>query len=152
VAFSRDSASLGVYDRTTTTTSGTVFGAIDVLTFTAPNLDVAGGLYFRINSINDGPVAANSSAQGFWIGTRTGASAVSVYRNGNQIASSTTPSNGIPALSMYLCASNLNGTANLFVSDEVAAFFIGGGLTKTQAAGISVRINAFMTSFGTNVY
>jgi hypothetical protein len=152
VAFSRDSASLGVYDRTSTTTSGTVFGAVDVATFTALQLNVVGELFFRINSINDGPVAANSNAQGFWIGIRTGASAVSVYRNGNQIASSTTPSNGVPALSIYLCATNVNGTANFFVGDEVAAFFIGGDLTKTQTAGISVRINAFMKVFGTNVY
>src|SRR5262249_30053502 len=101
VAFSRDSASLGIYDRTNTTTSGTEFGAVDAATFTTLNLNLAGGLFFRINSIDDGPVAANSNTQGFWIGTRTGASAVSVYRNGNAIGSSTTPSNGVPALSMY---------------------------------------------------
>jgi hypothetical protein len=152
VAFSRDSASLGVYDRTKTTTNGTIFGATDNVASTMLSLNFSGGLYFRINSINDGPVAGNSDAQGFWIGTRTGASAVSVYRNGNAIASSTTPSNGVPPLSMYLCTSNFNGTANLFVPDEVAAFFIGGGLTASQAGAISSRINAFMKALGTNVY
>jgi hypothetical protein len=121
---------------------------VDPATFTLLNLNFAGGLYFRINSIGDGPVAANSNPQDFWIGTRTGASAVSVYRNGNAIASSTTPSNGVPALSMFLCATNLNGTAG----DQVAAFFIGGGLTASQASAISSRINAFMTALGANVY
>jgi hypothetical protein len=76
---------------------------------------------------------------------------VSVYRNGSEIASSTTPSNGIPNLSMYVCASNRNG-GSLFEPDEVAAFFIGGALNKTQTVGISVRINQFLLTFGTNVY
>src|SRR5262249_19232611 len=152
VAFSRDSASLGVYDRTTTTTDGSVFGAMDGATWTTLNLNFLGGLYFRINSANDAAVAANSDAQGFWIGTRTGVGAVSIYRNGSAIASTTTPSNGIPPLSMYLCATNLNGTANFFVPDNVAAFFIGGGLTASEASAVSSRINAFMTVVGANVY
>jgi hypothetical protein len=36
---------------------------------------------------------------------------------------------------------------NLFVPDEVAAFFIDDAFTKTQAAGLSVRINQFMAAF-----
>jgi hypothetical protein len=152
MAFSRDSASLGVYDRTSTTGDGAVFGAFDGTTETALYLSSGGGLYSRINSGQDGAVAANTNAQGFWIGMRTSPNAVSVYRNGAEIASSTTSSNGVPPLSIYLCAANLNGTADLFVPDEVAAFFIGGALNKTQAAGISVRINQFMKVFGANVY
>jgi len=153
VSFSRDNASLGVYDRTSTTNNGTVFGAfVDANNSTVINLNFGGALYFRINSAFDAPVVPISNTQGFWIGTRTGASNVAVYRNGNEIASSTTPSTGVPPLSMYLCASNFNGAAAGFVPDEVAAFFIGAALNKTQAAGISVRINQFLKLFGTNVY
>jgi hypothetical protein len=152
VAFSRDSASLGVYDRTNITTNFSIFGAFDGNKDTSLFLTFNGGLLFRINSGPDAPVATNTNTQGFWIGIRSGPNAVSVYRNGNQIASSTTPSNGVPPLSMYLFALNFAGTASYFVPDEVAAFFIGGALNKTQAAGISVRINQFLMTFGTNVY
>jgi hypothetical protein len=152
IAFSRDSASLGLYDRSTTTTNGTAFGADQDTTFTELNLNFLGGLYFRINSIDDGPIAPNSNAQGFWIGTRTGASSVSVYRNGSPIGTTTTPSDGVPALSPYLCASNSNGAAGYFVGDEIAAFFIGGALDPSQASKLSSRINAFMTALGANVY
>jgi len=131
---------------------GTIFGAIQAGTLTALDLSFNGGLLFRINSLGDAPVAANTNPQGFWIGTRTGPSAVSVYRNGNAIASSTTPSSGVPALSMYLCASNLDGVPNFFVGDQVSAFFIGGGLNAAQAGNLSSRINAFMTAVGANVY
>jgi len=149
--FSRDSASLGVYVRTNMTANGTQFGAYDGTSETALYVNYAGGLYFRINSAFDPHVASGMNAQGFWIGVRTATNAVSVYRNGAEIASSTTPSNGVPPLSMYLCASNRNGVS-FFEPDEVAAFFIGSALNKTQTAGISVRINQFLMTFGTNVY
>ena len=151
-AFSRDSASLGVYDRSSTTTDGSVFGVIDGTTWTTLNLSFSGELYSRVNSTADPALASTGLAQGFWIETRTTASAVSVYKNGSMIASSTTPSNGVPPFSMYLCATNFNGAANDFVPDNVAAFFIGGGLTASEASAVSSRINAFMTTVGASVY
>ena len=62
MAFSRDSASLGVYDRTSTTGDGAVFGAFDGTTETALYLSSGGGLYCRINSGQDGAVAANTNS------------------------------------------------------------------------------------------
>jgi hypothetical protein len=79
------------------------------------------------------------------------ANTVTVYRNAAEIGSSTTPSNGVPNSSMYLSASNRNGV-RLFEPDEIAAFFVGAALNKTQTAGISVRINQFLKVFGTNAY
>jgi hypothetical protein len=74
-------------------------GASDGSTSTVSYLDFAGVLFLRINSTDDGPAGPNSNAQGFWIGTRTRTSAVSVYRNGAMFGSTaTTPSSGVPSV------------------------------------------------------
>jgi hypothetical protein len=39
-----------------------------------------------------------------------------------------------------------------FTTDQIAAAFIGGGLTGIQAAAINNRINAYMAALGVNIY
>jgi hypothetical protein len=51
-----------------------------------------------------------------------------------------------------LFALNNGGTLSNFSSDQISAFFLGGGLTSAQAFDINTRINAYMAALGHNIF
>jgi hypothetical protein len=152
-------ASLGIYCTAVSTAAdatatmgmenGTVY--CDIL----PKYD-ATTTFSRLNSFpGDLISAANTNRQGFYVVTRDAADSQKAYRNGNTtpVGSNTTTEKAVPALAFYLLATNSSGIASGFTTaDRVGASFIGSGMTATQQANMSARINAYMTAWGINVY
>jgi hypothetical protein len=120
--------------------------ATDIYPFTTGNV-----LYNEVNA-NSISVAGPANAQGMYVGSRTaasGAGAVTTYRDGTSFATFTTASVSPPTITIWIGA---NGGSYDYSADQISAAFIGGGLNSTQAAAISSRINAYMTSLSINVY
>lgn len=94
----------------------------------------------------------NTNAQGFWYGVRNGSSTTSIiYKNGSAFSTDADVSTTRDSLNIYIFASNEAG-ASFFTGDQMSAAFIGGALSATDASNLSLRINAYMTAYGINVY
>ncbi len=92
------------------------------------------------------------SPAGMLIASRTGANAAALYSNGSSVDTNASASNALLSKSIFVLARNGNGTPTGFVSDEMSAASIGGGLTPTDATNLSSRVNTYMTAIGANVY
>ena len=154
-----NSASWGVYNRTAATSDqgGDSLGAqgtTSTWNIESYAYDGANGY----NNLNDNNFAgvlalAGPNSSGFWVGSRTGANARALYRNGSGGTSSsdTQVSTGLPDRPIFIFARNV-GSPNRLLADQLAVVFWGAGLNSTQAGNIASRVNAYMTSLGTNVY
>lgn len=152
----QDSAALGAYVRTNNAAydSGVFIGASDgsnsAHLYLAQN---SGAAFCKVNTTTFTSCVITTQ-QGMWVSTRTASNAQAVYRNGNTtaIGSDSNVSSGNVNKELYALAFNNNGSAGLWVPDQVSAILIGGALTATQASNLASRINAYMTSWGINVY
>lgn len=154
----QDSTSTGVYvlNNRTSPESSQLFGITDTVTGgvrafqLAPNF---GGTTFDALHSNSGSNTAPATIQGFWILSRTASDSVDVYDGAASFFyNEANTSVGLENFELYIFARNLEGTADRFCSDQISAFFVGAGLTSSQVAQISSRINTYMTTFGINVY
>lgn len=91
-------------------------------------------------------LGAASNVQGSWIATRTGASLVTGYAQGASSGTNTTTSASPVNSDVFLMANDNSGTAANASSDTFGYFFIGGGLTGTQAAAAYSLLNTYMNS------
>lgn len=155
----QDSASLGGYVLTNRTTIAgmAVIGAFNsghiVQLYALSAFSTAS---MSLNQASTSTLDTNqNSAWGFIVGTRTGASANALYQyqsGGNTSGTGSTVSSTPPSENFYALGRNNTGTGDSTSTDTHAAIFIGGGLTSTQAGNLSTRVNAYMTSWGINVY
>lgn len=151
--FTLNSASFGVYNLTSNTTENNqVIGnghiSQAILNF-QPNFGSASA------SINGGATASigTGNSQGFWQGTRTSSSSVSLSHNGGTFTTNASTSFSIDVdQTMLVYTSQTNAGPNAPTTDTFSSAFIGGALTQTNSNNISSRINTFMTAYGINVY
>jgi hypothetical protein len=156
--FTQNSASLGTYvlnNRTSTSLSYCEIGHPTGI-FIAPDNN-AGGYEQSLLEVTGDSAAGQTSAQGAWIATRTASNAVAGYKNGSStpILTGTTASvsfSGSYSIYVSSCRFGAGQTASNWSADQIAATFVGGALTATQAVAINNRINAYMTALGINVY
>lgn len=158
-SYTQNSASYGAYLRTNSTGDNSVaIGAYDsTIALTLADIltrQLAGTALSRINDAGGGSTSyTNATRAGMYVNTRTGASAEVFYKNGTSQATGTATSQSVATLpSFFILARNDGGTASSFSLDQVSSAFIGGALTATDALNLSNRINAFLTTLGTNVY
>ena len=90
---------------------------------------------------------ASAVTTGFWCASRTGASVQNIYRNGALFGGPS--ANAEVALSSgNIIIGALQGNADLS-TDQCALFWIGGGLTATQALNLYNRIQTFAAQTST---
>jgi hypothetical protein len=149
---------LGVYNRTSRT-SGTLaeIGAQDTTTTKVVWIILTDTNTFF--DLNEASVVspATSNAQGMWGTSRTASNLTSLYKKSSSstVATDATASVGLGNNAIFIgaAADSSGGTGGAFNStDQLAAAFIGGGLTGAQYLAIATRINAYMTALGVNVY
>lgn len=100
---------------------------------------------FRMNQDANGSFApASTDSSGFFIGTRTGATALALYRNGASLGTDNTSSGGITAMDFYICAANRNNSPELFSTRQIAFASLGGGLNGTEAANFDSAVQALV--------
>lgn len=159
VNYTLNSASIGIYDRSNRTSgeNSTGIGGVDASSFSVGIQPFS--FSFNIMDINTTSnallVSSPTTAQGFWVATRTTSNARAFYRNGNTtpIGSDTAPSTTLSTVAVGFLGRNNNGTPDQFTNDQEAIVFMGGALTSTDIANLSADVNGlYMTALGTNVY
>jgi hypothetical protein len=155
--FALNSASLGVYDLTNRAANASLqIGAADP----TPEYDfinvlqATGSMQSELNGNANNVSAGAGTSNGLSASSRTGSTAISMYKNGSStpFATPATTSVGRVNNNLYILGANISGVAGSFTSDQLSAVFIGGGLTGAQYAALAARINAYMTAVGCNVY
>lgn len=96
--------------------------------------------YVRINQSTDSTVASTDSS-GFFVLSRTGASAVRFERNGSLLSTFSVASATVSSASMSILFGG-----NYF-SGQVRAAIFGGGLTQTEMGNLYTRVNTYMGAF-----
>lgn len=158
--FAQDSASFGVYSLTSRAT-----GAMAPIGVYDASIVPNAGAYLQLFNTGPivqcdlngqdftGPAQSGANANGLWLASRTTSSSIQLYHNGSAFGSAiSSTSTTLPTKTMLVGALNNNGTSATFDSDQIAATFIGGGLTSGQVSTLTTLVNAYMTSLGINVF
>lgn len=144
VNFTTNSASGFLYQRTQDTAAFHItFGSYNACVMIMGN----GGALQACNIV-DGSFSTITPANGIVVLSRTGASVRNFYNNGSNVLSDTQAAAGSLNADMYILGDGSVG----YSSAQVASCGFGGGLSSTEQASLSTRINTYMTAIGANVY
>lgn len=154
IHYVQDSASYGAYIRSSRTTKqgwAAMGTANNKNNYLQALRDVSGSAYVRYGSNAAGQIiVANTNAQGFYISARTVSTDVVLYKNGSLFDTQASVSTGVDNATFAVFDAGV--AVGIATGDQQAAAFIGGGLSATQAGNLSTDLNAYMTSWGINVY
>jgi len=145
----RNSASMGVYNRTDTLTTG-AHGQRVSNTFEIFERWTNNTAYCYINDNSGGFQTANLDSRGLFQGSRTALSSIRLNINTAQYTgtqASTGDSNG----NLWIGASNNGGTGTFFNNREIAFFYIGEGFNNTEMQNIYTRVQAYQTTLSRNI-
>jgi hypothetical protein len=139
----------GVY-RTSAATGGEAFGSVTVtermsMLFNSTNTAIS-----DMHSVATRASVAAAGYTGFILGSRTSTTSHVLYRNGASIASSAVLETATICASNYRLFALSDNTS--YGDQREAAYVLGFGLTATQAASLSARLNTLMTAVGANTY
>jgi len=147
--FTRNSGSFGFFNRTNTV-SGVDVGIVNFtelywVGLTQPYMAINGGEWTLAPGVA-------SSADGLWVGNRTGSTAAEGLRNGASVGTSSQSSATIPNAEVYiLCRNNGGGTPGVASSHQISFVYYGAGLTQAEIASLAGRVLSFLTSIGAGV-
>jgi hypothetical protein len=156
--FALSSASFGAYDRTSSATvsSSIIIGNKNTWQNYLSPLNSTGNCAVEVNAAHFNGAGSSTNHQGAWIANRdpvNGATTVTLYKNGSSTPlSSTSDSSTTVTSANFALLAQGSVSVSGFTTDQLAAAFIGGGLTGIQAAAINNRINAYMAALGGNIY
>jgi len=155
-AMTLNSTSIGVYIRNNRTTPGnlTPICAADAtqITYISP-LEGAGSAAWDCNGTVF-PSTSSATAQGAWVASRTASNSNNLYKNGSStpVGTNSSAPAALVTQPFVIGAYNNNGSIIFHSTDQIAAAFWGSGLTGAECVAVNNRINAYLTTFGTNVY
>lgn len=152
-----DSTHLSYYSRTNSNGTEVEMGvqSNNGLSYTILELRTSNLTYVLINNTITGTVSVtDTDSKAFYVGNRTGANTLNLFRNSTKILNSTTVSNILPTGNIYLGAfySGSSSSASTYSTKQCSFSSVGDGLTDTDASNLSSRVNTLMTYFGINVY
>ena len=156
--FAQNSASIGVCDLTSKTSSSTtnyaIGGTDNVSNVHGIGLDITDGnssnqVRYELNNSKLAGIAPNTNSLGSWIVSRTASNLVTLYINGSSTDTDSTASGGLNTTPIAILANRTStGTFNDFFPDKVAYIFFGGGMTATQVSNVYSRLHTFLTAVG----
>ncbi len=100
------------------------------------------------NSGTQRAVVADSAGTGMYVGSRTATNSSLLYKNSSTIATNTVTGGTRTAASIYVFASNDNGSASLFTTRAMEQYAIAVGLTATDVANFTARYATLRTALG----
>jgi hypothetical protein len=109
-----------------------------------------GNCYFALNDANGdtGRVAATNPS-GIWVVNRTSSAGADAYQAGSLFASNGQASTAIPTHNYALCAAfGPSGSILEWCTDQLSMGGIAQGLTATQVANFTTRIQTYFTAIG----
>jgi len=94
---------------------------------------------------------SSTNSLGFYIASRTTSNSLKLFKNGNQVLTSSTNGNSLPTVKFYIGSQNVNNTATSYSSKQCAFASIGDGLTDAEATTFYNAVQAFQTTLGRQV-
>jgi hypothetical protein len=85
------------------------------------------------------------------IGTRRSSTDVELYRNGVSVQTGSVTSQALPSNNFWLGGINNGGSIFLPSDMDLAFFFLGDGLSDTEASNLTTAVNTYQTTLGRNV-
>lgn len=150
---SQNSTHLSFYSRTNLNANQAEIG-IHAGNYNLMQIRVSGTGYYLINT-GGLPTAAETDSRGFFIGNRQASNDIDAWKNGVKILNGTTASGTVASGNLFLLAYNNiqgGGGASAVSTKQCAFASTGDGLTDTEAANFSNRVNTLLTYFGINMY
>lgn len=147
--FTLNSASIGVYNRTTRAASNVLSAAgsgSNMIVYPRQGGDIC---TVRLNDLGAG--VSNANSFGLISGSRVVSTDRNTYRNGASIGNTVVASTSLTSQPVYICGFNNSGTLTQASTDQFACSYAGGGLDATQNAALYSAIQAYMTGVGANV-
>jgi hypothetical protein len=145
----RNSASMGVYNRTNTVHAGAhgqrVSNNFELFDPWSDN-----NVYCYINNGSSGANIPVLNSSGLIQGSRTSSTAIAISKNtaiSNLSSSTTGDSNG----NLWIGASNNGGTGAFFNNRQIAFFYIAEGFNNTEMQNIYTAVQAFQTTLSRQV-
>lgn len=145
----RNSAGMGVYNRTDTSTTG-AHGQRVSNTFEIFEKWTNNTAYCYINDNSGGFQTTNFDSRGLFQGSRTASNAIRLNINTAQYTgtqASTGDSNG----NLWIGASNNGGSGTFFNNRQIAFFYIAEGFNNTEMQNIYTAVQAYQTTLSRQV-
>ena len=117
--------------------------ATDIIPWSASN-----STYGELNANTAATTPTASSISGFWVNSRISSTGSSLYRNGGLYNAFSQTPNGLANQEVLIGANNGNGGPSLYSLDQIAAAFIGGGLTSADDAAFNGLVHAYLRMIG----
>lgn len=151
VSLTLNDTHLAVYNRSSTAAAGGSHIGASSYRFSCPFTD--GTFYDDHYDSGAGRLtsAALPAPFGFGVGSRTGAAAHALYRNGSSLTSNAATSGSLPAVEFYVFAFNSAGVASSYVAQPLAAYSIGSGLSAGDVTAYNTHMQAFQTALSRQV-
>lgn len=144
--YTQNNASLGSWSRTDNNLAYCDIGVISTTIVGSIRPRVTNLLSASTNATASNPAIATSSGLSAW--SRTAGSVAEVYKNGVSLLADTTTSLGLPNASFVLLARGTTTTPDQFSGNEIAAAFIGQGLSDAEHASMYTAVNTYLTAVG----
>jgi hypothetical protein len=148
----QNSASMGVYSRNNTATTGahgirpaSITGLFELFERYTDN-----NFYCYLNDSGGFFGTSVLDSRGFNQGSRTASNVIRYNRN-TTTNTGITNSNATSTLKAYIGASNTGTGATFYNNREIAFFYIGDGLTNTEMQNYYTAVQAFQTTLGRQV-
>lgn len=148
---SQNSHHISYYSKTNSNLTEVEVGGSNATQGSVLEIRTSGITYYRINSAITYITAADTDSRAFYIANRTASNVINGWRNSSKIATGTTLSGTMSAISYYLGALNNNGSPAFYSRKQCAFATIGSGLTDGEAASLYNSIQAFQTTLSRNV-
>jgi hypothetical protein len=142
---------LAVYNRSSTAAAGGLtMGVNSEFSLQAPFSD--GNAYSdQYNTVAGRVSGALAAPYGFVVGSRTAAASHTIYRNAVSVATNATSGGTLSLLATFVFACNSGGSPALFISQPLAGYSIGSGLSGADVTAYNTHMQAFQTALGRNV-
>lgn len=145
VAFTQDSAHLMAFVLEDISSTARDLGVLDGVVVTRLQSRQSTNASFAVNAAND-TTAANASGIGCFLASRTASNLTTLYKNGSSIGTSAQVSNGVNNFSLFIGATDLEGSPTGLSTRAQAMVSFGGGMNATQAGNYYTRLNTFKTA------
>jgi len=144
--YALNSAHLSCWDLTAQNSGQTVAGAYDGANISYLTVHDGGTADFAANSATSSIYSpATSGTPGFVLGSRTDLNTIAIYKNNSMLGSnSAKPSSAIPNLPIYIGGRNNSGAFGNGITDQIASFSAGAGLTSADALALYNAQHAYM--------
>lgn len=149
----QNSAHISFYNQVNDATNGVTCGALADPAFDmyCP-LTTTGQFFSRINEADTSANFSASNTTGYYIGDRTGVGTVVGTKNGVDVGTNSTTSDGVSAVNIPILALNNFGAIQGFSAGRVAAWSAGASLGASGRPAITTRVNTYLTAVGAAVF